>query len=96
MATNPDIRSDLHRIAESIAARSEKLTLRDDDSAIPEPVDTFRGALLARYHEGYSEGLHDMAEAVVGYLNSRRTPPAGRYPTPAGSVRPPEFGRDTD
>jgi hypothetical protein len=96
VAANPDIRSDLHRIAESITARSENTTLREEDSAIAEPVGTFRDALLARYHEGYIEGLHDMAEAVVGYLHSRGTPPEGRFPGPGGSVSSSGFQRHAD
>jgi hypothetical protein len=80
VAANADIRSDLHRMAESIAVRSDPTTLRDEP--IDGPVGTFRDALLARYHEGYIEGLHDMAEAVVGYLNSRPLPSERRFGEP--------------
>jgi hypothetical protein len=72
VGANSDIRSDLHRIADSLALRSNPTALRDDSSGA-RPVDAVRNALLARYHEGYVEGLHDMAEAVIGYLNSRPT-----------------------
>ena len=81
VAANTDIRSDLHRIAESIAARSDA-TAERDDLAADGPVGTFRDALLARYYEGYIEGLHDMAEAVVGYLNARSPSPEGGSPNP--------------
>ena len=89
VAANSDIRSDLHRIAESIAARSETTTVRGvpADVSGPEAVGTFRDALLARYHEGYIEGLHDMAEAVVGYLNSKGNSVDGRFPEPPEPVR---------
>lgn len=83
MAANTDIRSDLHRIAESIAARSDA-TAERDDLAADGPVGTFRDALLARYHEGYIEGLHDMAEAVVGYLNARSPSLGERVTEPPG------------
>jgi hypothetical protein len=77
-----DIRSDLHRIADSIASsvaeQGDELSRREDTHAAG-PVGALRDALLARHQEGYIEGLHDMAEAVVGYLNAdaaqrRRTP----------------------
>jgi hypothetical protein len=73
VGANRDIRSDLHRIADSLALRSNPTTLRDG-SGVARPVDAVRNALLARYHEGYVLGLHDMAEAVIGYLNSQATP----------------------
>ena len=75
VTANTDIRSDLHRIAESIAAGSDATAGRDDLAA-DGPVGTFRDALLARYYEGYIEGLHDMAEAVVGYLTIESSAPA--------------------
>ena len=81
VAANSDIRSELHRIAQSIAARSDATTA-GDAPAVEEPVGRLRDALLARYHEGYIEGLHDMAEAVVGYLSSadrRSTSAAGPH-----------------
>jgi hypothetical protein len=96
VAANADIRSDLHRIAESIAVRSETTAVRNDDSAIAGPVGTFRDALLARYHEGYIEGLHDMAEAVVGYLNSWGTAGDGRFAEAQGPVRASGFDRNPD
>ena len=83
VAASTDIRSDLHRIAESIAARSDATAERDDLPA-DGPVGTFRDALLARYYEGYIEGLHDMAEAVVGYLNARSPLPEGLVTEPPG------------
>ena len=85
VAGNSDIRTDLHRIADSIAARSDVTTVRDD-SAVAGRVGTIRDALLAHYHEGYVEGLHEMAEAVVGYLNSRARPVDRRLTEPSGPV----------
>jgi hypothetical protein len=96
VAANSDIRSDLHRIAQSIAARSGTTTISDDDSAIAGPVGTFRDALLARYNEGYVEGLHDMAEAVVGYLNARGTPADGRFSEAQGPGRLSGFDANGD
>jgi CRP-like cAMP-binding protein len=96
VAANPDIRSDLHRIAQSIAARSESTTIREDDSAIAGPVGTFRDALLARYHEGYIEGLHDMAEAVVGYLSSRGSAAEGKLPEVSAPGRSSGLDRHAD
>jgi hypothetical protein len=87
VGANRDIRSHLHMIADSLALRSDSTTLRDESGAA-RPVDAVRNALLARYHEGYVEGLHDMAEAVIGYLNSRVTP--------AGAGLDELFGPDDD
>lgn len=76
---NTEIRSDLHRIADALVAGSTA-TSAGDEPAVPERADGVRGALVAHYHAGYVEGLHDMAEAVVAYLTSRPRRGLGESP----------------